>query len=102
MPRILRTPKSREDYASIYDYVSESSPQNAEMLIQLFDQKLEVLARNNTMGRPRPELAPNLRCWLVHRFILFYRPIEDGIILIRALHSSMDISGKHFRLPPRS
>lgn len=100
MPRILRTPRSREDYESIEDYVAESSPQNAEMLIRLFDQKLELLARNSAMGRPRPDLAPNLRCWLVHRFVLFYRPIEDGIILIRVLHSSMDISGKHFRLPP--
>jgi toxin ParE1/3/4 len=101
MPRILRSSQSREDYRSIYDYVSNDSPQNAEMLIRLFDQKLELLASHNTMGRVRPDLAPNLRCWLVHRFILFYRPIEDGIILVRVLHSSMDISGKHFRLPPR-
>lgn len=99
MPRILRTPKSREDYASIYDYVWKRSPQNAEMLIHLFDEKLELLASNNTVGRPRPELAPNLRSWLVHRFILFYRPVEDGIILMRVLHSSMDISARHFRVP---
>jgi plasmid stabilization system protein ParE len=51
MPRILRSLQSREDYRSIYNYVSNDSPQNAEMLIRLFDQKLELLARHNTMGR---------------------------------------------------
>ncbi len=99
-PRILRTRQSREDYLAIYEYIATDSPQNAAMILRLFDEKLAVLARNKHMGRPRPELAPNLRCWLVHRFVLFYRPIEDGIVLVRVLHSSMDISGRHFRLPP--
>ena len=96
MPRILRTRKSREDYISIEDYISESSPQNAEMMIRLFDEKLSNLAANNLMGRPRPELAPHLRSWNVHRFVLFYRPIEDGVILIRVLHASMDITSRFF------
>ena len=96
MPRILKTPESRKDYVSIEDYIARTSPPNAEMIIRLFDEKLEFLAGNNLMGRPRPELAPHLRSWNVHRFVLFYRPIEDGIILIRVLHSSMDITPKYF------
>ena len=96
MPRILRTRKSREDYISIEDYIAEGSPQNAEMIIRLFDEKLRNLAVNNLMGRARPELAPDLRSWNVHRFVLFYRPIEDGVILIRALHASMDITSRLF------
>ena len=96
MPRILRTRQSRADYVSIEDYIAQSSPQNSEMIIRLFDEKLNLLANNNLMGRPRPELAPELRSWNVHRFIIFYRPIEDGIILIRVLHSSMDITSGFF------
>ena len=96
MPRILRTRKSREDYVSIEDYIAESSPQNAEMIIRLFDEKLTSLAANNLMGRPRPELGPDIRSWNVHRFVLFYRPIQDGVILIRVLHASMDITSRFF------
>ena len=55
-----------------------------------------MLAANNHMGRPRPEFARNLRRWNVHRFILFYRPIADGMILIRVSHASMDITAKYF------
>jgi toxin ParE1/3/4 len=96
MPRILKTRQSREDYISIEDYIAPGSPQNAEMIIRLFDEKLAILAANNHIGRPRPELAPNLRSWNVHRFILFYRPIDDGIMLIRVLHASMDITARLF------
>ena len=97
MPRILKTRQSREDYLAIEDYIAQDSPQNAEMIIRLFDEKLNMLAANNQVGRPRPELAPNLRSWNVHRFVLFYRPMEDGIILIRVLHASMDITNRFFR-----
>jgi toxin ParE1/3/4 len=101
MPRILRTRQSREDYASIEEYIGQNSPQNAAMIVRLLDEKLAVLAANNHMGRPRPELAPDLRSWNVHRFILFYRPTADGIVLIRVLHASMDITAKYFTgLPP--
>jgi toxin ParE1/3/4 len=96
MPRILRTRKSREDYVSIEDYIAQTSPQNAEMIIRLFDEKLAFLAANPLIGRPRPELATNFRSWNVHRFVLFYRPIEDGIILIRVLHAAMDITARLF------
>lgn len=96
MPRILRTRKSREDYVAIEDYIARSSPQNAEMIIRLFEEKLANLAVNNLIGRPRPELAPDLRSWNVHRFVLFYRPMEDGVILIRVLHASMDITARLF------
>ena len=96
MPRILRTRKSREDYVAIEDYIARSSPQNAEMILRLFEEKLANLAVNNLIGRPRPELAPDLRSWNVHRFVLFYRPMEDGVILIRVLHGSMDITARLF------
>ena len=96
MPRILRTRQSREDYVSIEDYIAQSSPQNAALISRLFDERLQMLASNNLMGRPRPELAPNLRSWNVHRFVLFYRPIDDGVMLIRVLHASMDITPRFF------
>ena len=67
------------------------------MIVRLLDERIEFLSRNNLLGRPRPELAPNVRCWNVHRFILYYRPIDDGVILLRVLHSAMDISAKHFQ-----
>lgn len=99
MGRIISSQQSLEDLDSIFDFVAESSPQNAEMLIHQSQSRLEVLAANPKLGRLRPELLEHLRSWNLHRFVIFYFPAEDGIEVVRILHSAMDISGKHF-LPP--
>ncbi len=96
MALIQKTRQSREDYAAIHAFVFETSPQNADMILRQFDEKLLLLASNRFLGKPRPELADRLRSWSVHRFVLFYRPTDDGIELMRVLHGSMDIAPRFF------
>ena len=45
------------------------------------------------MGRDRGELAPELRSSLVKPYVLYYRPLDDGIEIIRVIHGSRDLSG---------
>jgi plasmid stabilization system protein ParE len=46
---------------------------------------------DNPLGRARLELAPNLRSLLVGDYVMFYRPIDDGIEVVRVLHGARDI-----------
>ena len=96
MPKILRTRQSRDDYISIHEFIAKDSPLNAAMVLQLFDEKLRLLSNNPMLGLHRTELAPDVRSWVVHHFVLFYRPLDDGIILLRVLHASMDITPRYF------
>lgn len=43
------------------------------------------------MGRARDELAAELRSFPFGRYVIFYEPIEDGIDVVRVLHSARDI-----------
>ena len=43
------------------------------------------------MGRARPELAADLRSFPVGNYIIFYRPIEDGVEIVRVLSGARDI-----------
>lgn len=43
------------------------------------------------MGRAREELAASLRSFPFGRYVIFYVPIEDGIDVVRVLHSARDI-----------
>ncbi len=43
------------------------------------------------MGRAREELAASLRSFPSGRYVIYYVPIEDGIDVVRALHSARDI-----------
>ena len=96
MPRIIRSLQALTDLDGIFDFVAESSPQNAEVLIRAFQDRFQILASNPAMGRLRPELADRLRSWNLHRFVIFYFAADDGIEVVRVLHSSMDINVKHF------
>ena len=78
----------------------QSSPQNANMLVRQFQNGFQLLAANATVGRLRPELMEGLRSWNLHRFVIFYFPAEDGIEIVRVLHSGMDIKARHFSPVP--
>jgi len=95
MPKIRRTSQSWEDFTLIHSFIAEDSPQNAAEVIRAIDEKLRFLAFNPNLGLARPELAPDVRSWLVHSYVIFYHPFEDGIVLLRVLHAAMDITGQH-------
>lgn len=42
-------------------------------------------------GRSRDELAPRLRSFLVAPYVVFYRPDEDTIQVIRIVHGHRDL-----------
>jgi toxin ParE1/3/4 len=50
-----------------------------------------LLARMPELGRKRPDLAPDLRGFPIGNYIIFYRPVPDGIQVIRVLHGARDI-----------
>jgi toxin ParE1/3/4 len=60
-------------------------------LIDRFDETLQMLAQNPMTGRAREELAPKVRSFPVGNYLLFYRPAQDGIELIRVLHGARDL-----------
>jgi toxin ParE1/3/4 len=43
------------------------------------------------MGRSREELAAGLRSIVLKPYVVFYRPLDDGIELIRILHGKRDV-----------
>jgi len=96
MPRIRRTQESRRDYQDINRFIAEHDPSAADRLLRHFDARLTILADSHFAARKVDELAPGLRCSPVGSYCLFYRPIADGIELIRALHVRRDILPKLF------
>jgi toxin ParE1/3/4 len=50
-----------------------------------------MLAKYPEAGRERPEIAAGLRSFPIGKYVLFYRPIHDGVEIVRVLHGSRDI-----------
>ena len=43
------------------------------------------------MGQNRDDLGPGLRCFVVSPYVVYYRPVEDTIEVLRILHGARDI-----------
>ena len=91
MPRITRRPLAAADVLDIWDYIAEDSVDAADRWVDSLDEKLHVLATQPLMGRARDELHVHLRSFPFGWYVIFYVPLEDGIDVVRVLHSARDI-----------
>lgn len=91
MPRSLWTSRAQTDLLEIWTYIAADSPVAADKVLDDIDAAAELAGRNPAAGRRREELAPMLRSFPVGNHIVFYRPTENGITVIRVLHGARDL-----------
>lgn len=96
MARVIFSPSARADIQEIWDYIAEDSVFQADRLTDKFRVKFEHLAKWNTLGRPRPELGQECRSYPLGKYCFCFRPLEDGIEVIRVLHLARDIDQIEF------
>lgn len=91
MPKVIRSPESAEDLVEIWQYIADYNEVAADKFLNEISTASKMLARNPKAGRERPEIGPKMRSFTVGRHIVFYRPIEGGVEIVRVLHCSRDI-----------
>ena len=84
------TPLARSDLKEIYDFISRDNPKVATDYLLIIKKHCELLADNPKLGVKREEYY-GLYKFPVDNFLIFYRPSQLGIEVIRVLHSSRDI-----------
>jgi toxin ParE1/3/4 len=78
-------------------YISHAGQAVADRFVEAVERALQALLATPGIGAPRPRANPALRDLRMHpvrgfeNHLLFYRPIPDGIELIRVLHGLRDI-----------
>jgi toxin ParE1/3/4 len=97
MGRISTRPRADEDLIRAYATIADDDLEAADRFLDAVRASFERLAALPRMGSPRrvrsPELA-GLRMGRVAgfpRFLIFYFALDDGIDVVRVLHSSQDI-----------
>ena len=86
------TEQADQDLFDISLYLARmGSIETAERFIDAINSKFPLLADNPGMGRAREELAPGVRSFPEGKYVIFYRAISDGILILRVLHGSRDV-----------
>lgn len=92
MARVERLPQAVDDLIAIWEYIAveNHSRDAADRLIRRFDELMRLLAQQPEMGVKQDRFSVGLRSFSFQNYLLFYRPIDDGIRLIRVLHGARD------------
>lgn len=81
---------ARSDLDDIWSYIALDNTEAADRFLVAILSRFPKLAAMAQMGRSREELSANLRSFSVGQYVIFYRPIENGVEITRVLHGARD------------
>jgi toxin ParE1/3/4 len=88
-PRV--TPQADADLLEVWCYVAKGGEARADAFLDKVLKQFRQLAQFPRMGRDRSSLAANLRSFAVKPFVIFYRPVDDTVEIVRILYGARDI-----------
>ena len=96
MSLVLKRPAAKQDLIEQADFIAQENLQAAYDFLVAAEETFTQLSRFPQMGKKRlkTKLFANVRQFPIKGFeqhLVFYRPIEEGIEILRVLHSARDI-----------
>lgn len=92
MPQCVILLSAEDDLDQIWEFIARDNPQNADRFVDLiYDFCNDTLATQPMMGLSRSVIEPELRSFAFRNYIIFYRPIEDGVEIFHVYESHRDI-----------
>ncbi|MCC5615524.1 type II toxin-antitoxin system RelE/ParE family toxin [Nostoc sp. CHAB 5836] len=91
MSRCILAPSARLDLKEISSYITRFNPGAARRLNKKIIQQCKLLANFPNMGQSCDNFARGLRSFPVKDYLIFYRPIVDGVEVARILSGYQDL-----------
>ena len=99
MARVIKSVAAKRDLIDHFVFLGDNASIDvARRFLQSVNNSLQALTQMPEMGPTRTFRNPRftgVRMWPVNgfeRYLIFYRPIEDGIEVLRVLHGTRDIA----------
>jgi len=91
MPEVRLTRIAEESRIRIWLHLALDNPAAADRLLDTIDEKCRAYAAQPEMGDLRSELGDDVRCFPAGNYVVFYRPHDDGILVLLVIHGARDI-----------
>ena len=84
---------ARSDLRAIWSYIARDNLVAADRLLDRFEAKFAITARQPLIGAECRELGADLRSVVVGKYMVFYRVLrEDSLVeIVRVIHGARDI-----------
>lgn len=91
MPHVIRTPEAQQDLVQIVRHIANDNPSASLRWIDGIEHTFELLSRYPLTGeRFRRRRSGEVRRRTFGNYVIYYRPLIDGIEVYRVLHGSRD------------
>lgn len=100
MTRIRWSKTARQSLIDVAENVIEQSQslETGLKLIDAIEEKCRTYADFPQAGIPRDDLRKGLRCFVVGKHIVIYRPIDGGMRVVLVAHGHQDLYALMHRL----
>ncbi len=93
----LFKPSAEKDLEGIYDYtLKKFGETQADVYIRDLFDTFDRIMHSPLLARHRNEIREGLRSYLFKSHCIFFREVENGILIVRVLHQSMDHQSHSF------
>jgi toxin ParE1/3/4 len=99
-PRVLLRRAVPDDLGAILDYLGEKSPQAADRFADAVPAALEKLSQfpgAGSLRKLRDARLRGVRTWRIpgfKKYLIVYRPIEDGLEVLAILHGARNLRAR--------
>jgi toxin ParE1/3/4 len=91
MARIVHSPAAEDDLLEIWVGLAATNVSAAERLSNNLRAATQLLATQPLLGKARREFGAGIRSFPVRDYVIVYRPILDGVELVRVMHGARDL-----------
>ncbi len=87
---------AQSDLDDIWCYIGSLDVRAADHWLDEVERRFKILARQPEAGQARPDLARDLRFLPVGNYLVFHRPLENGVEIVRVIHGARDYGPELF------
>ena len=91
-----KRPRAETDLVEIWQVIARDDHRAADRQLDRIEAQCQLLASNPRLGRLRPEIADDARAWVVGRYLILYRAVDDGVEIVRVVHGARDMEQIEF------
>jgi toxin ParE1/3/4 len=91
MSRYIIAPSAKRELKEINSYIARYNSTAARRFKERIKQQCKLLADFPEMGQNRDELESGLRSFPIENYLIFYRPIANGVEIVRVVSGYRDL-----------